>query len=168
MENRDSEQLASLDEANRLRLICYWDLLQQEPHYPLGTQDVARLIRVADYAVDPDLLVSWASSGIVANVPREKGRLAWRPTNIVCAIQAAEARRRWVPFSQIHSFKFTMAEKIEQLCDREGGQGAAWTDLAEFDVERLLGLMVEMSAVPNCVQTLVGAIRQKLKNLGVL
>jgi hypothetical protein len=162
----DPDQIAAIDEINRGRLQGWWDLAGEEPHYPIGTADVVRLMQRVDYLVDNDTLVAWVNEKVIPPVPRQNGRLAWHATNIVAATSAAEARRKWKAFSTVHGHKLTMIEKINQIAAHRGE--AAFADLAEFDIEGLLGVLVQVSCDQGAVQIMAEALRTKLQGMGVL
>jgi hypothetical protein len=162
----EPDQLAAAEETNQRRIEGWWHLAGEEPRYPLGTADVAKLLQRVDYLVDSDLLLAWANEGVIPPVPLQSGRPAWNATSIVTAAAAAEARRKWKPFSTIHGHKLTMIEKIHQIAEHQGG--SAFNDLAAFDIEGLLGILVDVSCDRGAVQVMAEAIRTKLKEQGVI
>ena len=159
-------QLAAVEEVNRQRLEGWWAMVGEEPHYPIGTAEAAAMLQRADYDLSADTLLAWSNQGVLPPVPLQSGRPAWNATNIVTAAAAAEARRKWKPFSTIHGHKLTMIEKIHQIAEHQGG--SAFKDLAAFDIEGLLGVLVDVSCDRGAVQVMAEAIRTKLKEQGVI
>jgi hypothetical protein len=162
----ETNQLATLEEVSRQRLAGWWDAMGEEPHYPCDSATVCRLLQRVDYAVDHDWLLHAIEHKMIPPPPRVAGRLAWDATHIVALAAAAEARRRWVPGSTIHFHKLSLAEKIVQCCREHGGE--PFSDLHEFDLEGLLGVLHQIAGDAGAVQCIAEAIREKLKRQGVL
>ena len=134
-------EIETAESINRERIAGWWQLLGIEPEYPTDTITACRLCQAVDYRVDPDWVTDAIQSNIIPPVPGMDGRFEWKATNIVTLAAALEARRRWKPFSQIHAHKITRAEMLTQICEGEGA--SAFSDLDRFDVEGLLGAIVD-------------------------
>jgi hypothetical protein len=163
---KNPEQLEALEETNRARLSGWWDLAGLEPAYPADTETVVKLLTAVEYLCEPDVLLGYLNEQAIPPVGRVAGRLSWSATNVVTAACALEARRRWKPFSTIHAAKFSMIEKLQQIYEAKGG--TAFSDLADFDLEALLGLLHQAGGDRGATSVVAEAIRQKLKGLGVL
>lgn len=160
------EQLTTVEETSRGHIAGWWNAIGREPDYPCDTATTVKLLRAVDYDVDPDLLLGYLTDDIIPPVPVERGRHQWSATAIVTVACAAEARRRWIAFSQIHSSKTNQAEMLVQLCERQSSD--PFTDLARYDIPALLAITAQVSHCKPAVEYMVEALRTKLKLEGVL
>lgn len=156
------------EEIARQRLAGWWAAMGVvEPEYPADTATVVRLVQAAEYACDHDTVLAYLNGGVIPPVPEgDNGGHAWNATHIVTLACALEMRRKWKPFSQLHAAKFTATEKLMHVCEH-GGE-SAFTDLAQYDIDALLALLVQTAGNVGLVQTLVEALRHKMKLEGVL
>lgn len=159
-------EIDSTESMNRQRVAGWWDVLGEPPQYPVSTDVVGRLLRAVEYQADNDRVLQAVNEEWFPPVERHAGRLAWTATNIVTLASALEARRMWKPGSKIHLHKFSAAERIRHLCESEGSEFL--DDLHEFDLEGLLGMLVQVSREAGAVEIMAEAIREKLKREGVL
>jgi hypothetical protein len=163
---KNEEQLAALEDTNQTRIRGWFDLAGIEPQYPCETATVIQLLQAVEYIVNGDVILGLLNDNAIPPVPRVNGRLAWSATNIVTAACALEARRKWKPFSTIHATKFSMVEKLQAIHEKEGS--SAFSDLAAFDLDALLAMLIQVGGDAGTVSVLVEALRQKLKGAGVL
>lgn len=164
MEEFETDQLTNIETRNRERLAGWFDAIGQEARYPATSDTVVRLCRVAQYAASNDILLEAVNNQWIPPVAREAGRLAWSATDIVALSCALEARRMWQPFSQLHGHKLTMPEKLRELSEN----GEAINDLHKFDLDALLAILIQVSGDSSAVVCMAEAIRQKLKEEGIL
>ena len=162
----DITNITDAEALNRQRIAGWWDLLGEPPAYPVSTDVVGRLLRAVEYLADNDRVLQAVNEEWFPPPERVAGRFAWTATNIVTLGSALEARRLWKPGSKIHLHKFSAAERIRHLCEADGGEFL--NDLHEFDIEGLLGMLVQVSRDSGAVEVLAEAIREKLKREGVL
>ena len=143
--------------------------MRSPPSYPADTATVVRLLSAVEYDVTADTLLGYLTEKSIPPVQRLNGRLAWSATNITTAACALEARRKWKPFSTLHGHKKTMIERLQEIYAREGTNGGtAFSDLADFDYDALLALLIQAGGDAGAVSCLAEALRQKLKQQGVL
>lgn len=155
------------EQVARERIAGWWSLLGvTDPQYPTDTATVCRLLQAVEYIVTPDDVLAYVSGGIIPPVPGDGGRHEWNATNIVALAAALELRRRWHPFSRLHGHKMTAVEKVKAICEHRGE--SAFEDLAQFDLEGLLGMLVQVSHDAGAVQCLAAALREKLAQEAVL
>src|SRR5262245_48008307 len=162
----DATQLAVLEDKNRERIAGWFDLAGIEAAYPVASDTVVKLLRAIEYLCDNDTLLAYLNDEIIPPVPRQNGRLVWSATNVVSLAAALEARRKWQPFSTLHAVKFSMIERLQHIYDAQGG--SAFSDLAAFDIDALLGLLHQAGGDRGAVAVLAEALREKLKGAGVL
>jgi hypothetical protein len=162
----NAEQLEACEDTARGRIAGWWQRAGLEPAYPCDTETVVALLRAVEYRVDGDAILGLITDRAFPEPQRVNGRIAWTAVDVVDLARACEARRMWAPFSRLHHFKFSHAEKIGHLCDHAGGE--LFNDLDRFDFAGLIGLLVENSHVPQVVEMLALAIKTKMQRSGVL
>lgn len=161
------EDTTTQEQSARDKIAGWWTLLGvAEPQYPADTATVCKLLQGVDYIVTPDDAIAYVQQNIIPPVPGSNGRHEWNASNIIALASALELRRRWQPFSQLHGHKMTQVEKVKQLCEHRGE--SAFVDLARFDTDGLLGMLVQVSHDAGAVQCIAAALREKLAQECVL
>jgi hypothetical protein len=156
-----SDALAQQEAAARVRVSGWFDALGETPFYPVDSETVCRLLQQQDWRIDHDWLLQAVNERWVPPVPRVNGKLAWDATAIVTLAAAAEIRRRWVPGSPIHFHKLSLAEKLIQFHEQQGGE--AFSELAKLDLEGLIGMLHEVAGDRGATCFVAEALRTKLQ-----
>jgi hypothetical protein len=148
--------------AAEAKLAPWWTRLDREPHYPLSCAEVVEILECVEYRVTHDDLIGFINSGAITRVRRVNGKLAWTAANVLETAFALEHRRRWKPYSALHRHKLSLGEHICEVAASRGEK--AFIDLGGYDLDYLLGMLVQLGGDASAVSVLVEAVRQKLRD----
>ncbi len=142
-----------------------WESAAMEPHYPVTTRDVVKLLRSGGgYDATVDLLDSWGRSRTVTPQVNSNGFL-WSAEDILLAASLLNSSRRWLLNSQ-HVAKMSGVE-LAELQARQVGK-TIFDELDAVDYRTLLGTIASERLDSETRLVLCRALQSKLEIAGLI